>query len=167
MTEAEILIVDTHPEEPRSEGPHGSVQEPPPLPSRTPLRATWRAHKRVLMPLVAGGSIFAVAALPLFVVLGLGLLGFDLLGPGNNGLGLGLLAAVGYMLGMTVFVAGEVAVFAVWLLKSVWSRARKKRHAAPRQSRKHDLTEPREVSLDAAGGAQPPALAVPVALERD
>lgn len=166
MNEAESLIVDTHPEELRSErsktkGGHGSVQGPPPLPLRVRYRTTWRALKWVLMPVVAGGSMFAVAALPLVVAFT-----FDLLGPGDNGLGLGMLAALGASLGTAVFVVGEVAVFAVWLGSGL-SRARERRRAASRRTRNHNLAEPREVRLDAAGRAQRPALAVPVALERD
>lgn len=66
----------------------------------------------VTLPLIIGACVALLAVLPLLVAVT-----FDLLPRGNDGLGLGLLMAVGAFLGMILVVLGEVVVLGIYVVR--------------------------------------------------
>ena len=97
-----------------------SSSEPPPLQRRERWREATKVLMWMMLPLLAGAAVASKAALPL------GLVGaFDLLPSGNNGLGFGLLAALGVFLGGCIAALGEVVLLGLWVRS--WGRRRRKK----------------------------------------
>ena len=97
---------------------YASSSAPPPLPRRKRWQAATKALAWIMVPLLAGAAAAATAALPLVLTCGL-----DLLPRGNNGLGLGLLAALGMLVGVVTAAVGEVILLVLWV-KSLRRRRR-------------------------------------------
>jgi hypothetical protein len=100
-----------------------------------------RALLLVSLPVLSGLVIAGLSCLPLVLAIK-----FNLLADGDNGLGLGLLAFLGFHLGLAAVLLGEALLLGLWVTSEL-RRKRGRAHARCAHTPAHPADSPQPPSL--------------------